>query len=136
MPDSPPAALETQSKSAETERGGKMVRRRLEIERQGFQAAEGRERQPLNRRRREAQAREAVQDGVDGDLAFQAGERRAQAEVRSVAEGDMPIIRARDVEAVGIEELRRVAIRGGQADRDALPLWERLPAEFQILFRD
>src|SRR4051794_41031417 len=53
-----------------------------------------------------------VQEIGQGDPGFQAGERGAEAEVDTVAEGDVRIRSPRNIEAAGVGELTRVAISG------------------------
>src|SRR3954451_23220410 len=53
---------------------------------------------------------EPAEHGREGDLAFQAGQRRAQAEVGAAAECEVAVRGAADVEAVGVGELLGVAV--------------------------
>src|SRR5437660_1483210 len=71
------------------------------------------EHRPLGGQR---QAGHPPQEGVDGDLALHARERRAETEVDAEAEGDVAIVGAGDVQPVGLRELRGVAV---SAWRDA-----------------
>ncbi len=59
--------------------------------------------------RGEGELRQALHERVDGDLAFDAREGGAEAEVDAPAEGDVAIVGARDVQAVGIGKLSRVS---------------------------
>ena len=73
----------------------------------------------MARRRRARVEREAVEpreQRAERDVHLLARERRADAVVDAHAEGEvLGRVRARDVEAVGVGELRRVAVRGGEA---------------------
>jgi hypothetical protein len=65
---------------------------------------EKRQRAPLRRllvRIGEAQIGEALEEGAERHLRFEARERRADAQMRAAAEGHMRRILARDVEACG-----------------------------------
>ncbi|GHJ26883.1 hypothetical protein TPA0910_13160 [Streptomyces hygroscopicus subsp. sporocinereus] len=58
------------------------------------------------------ETRGVFQEGAEGDPAFQPGQRRAQAVVRAVPEGEVPLGVAADVEGVGTVEALRVTARG------------------------
>ena len=58
--------------------------------------------------------RESRQDHLEGDPTFEPGERRPYAEVVAEAEGQVVGRWAIDVEAVGVLEVRFVAVRGGE----------------------
>ena len=62
-------------------------------------------------RRRKAQVGEAIEDGVERDAAFDAGERGADAEMDAKSERHMVVrIGAMHIEAIGIGEACVVAI--------------------------
>ena len=64
--------------------------------------------------------REPLEDLVQGDAALQAGERGAETEVDAVAEGQVVVDLAVDVEAVRVGESSLVAVRrGGQEEHRA-----------------
>src|SRR3989442_3942197 len=80
--------------------------RRSEADRQGRQSAERQARPVLGLLRHERELGESLDQCADRDLTFDPGERGAQTEVNAHAEGDVAIVGPRDVEAVGIAELR------------------------------
>ena len=49
-------------------------------------------------------ARQAFGEPGDGDLGFQPGERRAEAEMNAMAESDVRVLRAADIEALRVVE--------------------------------
>ena len=59
---------------------------------------------------------EAPQQGAEGDFSFESGQGRAQAEMGSVAKGEMPVFWAAEVELIWIVELRGVTIGRAQAE--------------------
>src|SRR4051812_43256137 len=61
---------------------------------------------------------EAGQEARQRDLPLQAREARTGADVDAAREGEVAIGRARDVEAVGVGKLRRVAVGRADADGD------------------
>src|SRR5215510_11182165 len=77
------------------------------------QAPECGERPPLERLVGEPDAREALDEGGDGELPLEPRERRAQAEMRAAAERAVMHVLARDVEAVGLRVFRGIAIGRG-----------------------
>src|SRR5574342_956774 len=64
------------------------------------------------------EAREAPEQGGERDARFHARDVHAGAGVIAVAEGDVAVGLARDVEALGVGELRRVAVGGADRERD------------------
>src|SRR5678816_2670000 len=58
----------------------------------------------------------ALEQRIEGDAGFHARDVHARAGVVAVAEGDVAVGLAADVEAVGVGELRRVAV--GRADAE------------------
>lgn len=62
---------------------------------------------------------DAADELADGDLALDAGEGGAEAEVNAHAEGEVAVVGAGDVEAVGVGKLRGVAV-GGTEEEDGL----------------
>src|SRR5882724_166194 len=96
-----------------------------ELDGQRLQTAQ-REALAIRRRvRHQLEPRDAAYERVDGDLAFHARERRAEAEVDTPAEGDVTVVGPREVQAVGIGELRRVAVSGADEGHDHLTLADR-----------
>src|SRR6266545_3863068 len=79
---------------------------------QSFQATQSGGLTPLRRRGCVLQPRH---EGPDRDLTLQARQRRTEAEVDAEAERDVTIVAPRDVEAVWIGKVSRIAI--GCADR-------------------
>ena len=65
-----------------------------------------------------ASVRKAIEESGDRDLAFDARQRHADARVDAARECEVMIRRALDVEPFRLVELRRVAIRGADAQRD------------------
>ena len=55
---------------------------------------------------REPQIRQALEQRRERDLRLEPGERRAEAEVRSASEADVPVLRSIQLEHVGVGELR------------------------------
>ncbi len=64
------------------------------------------------------QVGEAVEQAAEGEAAFEAGQRRAQAEVDAVAEAQVAGVVPGQVQPVGLVEARLVAVGGGQVDDD------------------
>ena len=64
-------------------------------------------------------AREAVADLLEHDARLEPRQRLADADVVAVAEVDLALGRARDVEALGVGELALVAAGGARDERDA-----------------
>src|SRR5215210_3572858 len=63
---------------------------------------------------------------LEGDLPLDAGQRRAQTDVNSLAEGDVPVgIGPADIECFGIGKALRVAVGASQADGNLLALRDR-----------
>jgi hypothetical protein len=69
--------------------------------------------------------REALSEPAEDDLPLGAGERRPEAVMDSQAEAKGMVVGAPDVEAVGIRESLRIAVRGAQEGDDALIWSER-----------
>jgi hypothetical protein len=67
---------------------------------------------PFERLVGEAQVREPLQQGGDGEPRLEPRERRTQAEVHARTERVVLHVRARDVEAVGLRAHVRIPIRG------------------------
>src|SRR5438067_13570808 len=63
--------------------------------------------------------RKARQEASDRDAALEPGEVESRTGVNAGAKRDMAIRRARDIEATRIAELRRIAVGGPDAQRDA-----------------
>src|SRR3954447_4968314 len=73
---------------------------------------------------------------VDGDLALEARERVAEAEVRAHPEREVAAVGARHVELVGALEARRVAVGRPEQDHDPRAGGNRLAAELDVIERD
>ena len=68
-------------------------------------------------RRIQAQAGEALEEPPDRGVRFEPGEVHADADVRAVRERDVvPRVLAPHVEAVGVGEEARIAVRAGERD--------------------
>src|ERR1700680_3868297 len=78
----------------------------------------------IARRRSETQPGEALEQDRQGDLHFEAGERRADAEMDARPEGDVGQERPRRVEATGVGVARRVAVGRAEEKADLLALVE------------
>src|SRR5918912_159674 len=100
-----------------------------------LQSAEGHVQLPLELLRRELEVRQAAEDRLERDLAGDPREGGAGAVVDPVAEGDVLVRPAPEVEAVGLRELVAVAVRGSQHDEHLLPLLDPLPAHLKGLGR-
>ncbi len=86
---------------------------------------------PHERSGRECQIRQ-LQQRFEGDLALDARERRAEAEVCRPAEGEVPVVGAVNVQPVRVGESLRVAVRGPDHRHHRLSLADRLPADLHI----
>src|SRR3989304_1696618 len=75
----------------------------------------------------QVQAAEPPDERREGDLALDAGERRAEAEVDAEAEGEMAAVASGDVEPIGFGEGVRVAVRGADEDHRLPALLDRPP---------
>src|SRR5689334_11191772 len=71
----------------------------------------------------------SADEGADRDLRFHAREVGAEAEVDAAAEGEVAIVGACDVEAVGIGKARRIAVGGVQHRPDLAVLCDALAAK-------
>ena len=80
----------------------------------------------------QAEIAETAQQRVEGDLPLHPGERRADAEVSAVAEAEVRVGMAPDVEALRIGELRRITIGRGEHAHDLLARLDGLAAEVEI----
>ena len=65
-------------------------------------------------------------------MPFDAGQGRPQAVVDAVAEGQVAVVAAEDVEAAGVGELPRVAVGGALHGPDALPPPQGLSSQFEV----
>ena len=72
------------------------------------------------------------QQGQEGDLPFDARQGRPQAVVDAVAEGDVAVVGAEDVEAVGFGELLRVPVGGSLHGPDALSRPKPFASQFKV----
>src|SRR5579875_1872143 len=79
-----------------------------------------------------AQVGEALCQGQERLLRFEAGQRRAQADVNALAESDVRVWPAGDIEPVWIGELRRVVIGSAEDEQDAIALPYLLIANREI----
>ena len=70
---------------------------------------------------------------VEADLQLQAGEGRAHAEVDAATEPDVGGIAPAGVEAVGLVELLRVAVRGAEEHRHLVTHRQRLPGDLHTV---
>src|SRR6185436_7164487 len=84
-------------------------------------------------RHREAQVGQAAEQGGEGDLALQAGERGAEAVVRAVTEREMALGTAPEVERLRALEVRRIAVRRAEDADQHVALLDRAPAEDGVL---
>ena len=73
-----------------------------------------------------------MQQGQEGDLPFNAGQGRPQAVMDAVAEGQVAVVAAEDVEAVGVGELPRVAVGGALHGPDALSPPQCFASQFEV----
>src|SRR5579859_764913 len=76
---------------------------------QYFEAAQDEVRAPCWFCLEQAQLWETLHQGADCHLAFQTAQRGADAEVRAMAEREMPVVASCDVEALWIGKHQRVA---------------------------
>ena len=83
-----------------------------------------------------ARASGTLEQRAERDLALEPRQRRTQAEVRAEAEREVAVVAARDVEAVGLVEHRRVAVRRADAADHERALPDRHAAELHVLERD
>jgi hypothetical protein len=70
---------------------------------------------------------------LEPDLELEAREMLAQAHVAAVPEGEVPTRVTTEIECVGVAELLRVAVRGGQRDRDALSCSDPNTSELNVV---
>src|SRR6266568_3748422 len=109
---------------------------RLERNRERAQAPQGQALAVLGRVRGQGQLRHPLQQRIDGDLPLDAREGGAEAEVNSPAEGDVTIVRARDVETVGVGKLGRVTVGGPDEGQDQLAFADRAAADGDVFARN
>src|SRR5262245_49899359 len=83
-----------------------------ELDRQLLQASQGEALAVLRVLGDEGQIRQPPHERVDRDLTLDARERRAKAEVDAPAKGDVPVVHASQIQAVGLGEVRGVAVGG------------------------
>src|SRR3990170_2433022 len=91
--------------------------------RQALQPAENERGAPL---RLAGRLRQAAQQRLEGDLRLGGRQRRAEAVVDAVAEGEMAVVLPADVEAIGVREPPRGAAGGGEHGEDELARLEAL----------
>jgi hypothetical protein len=77
----------------------------------------------------EGEVGEAVEEGGEGVLGFETGERGADAVVDAVAEAEVGVVAAGEVEQVGLVEAGGVAVSGGEDDQDRVAGGDGLAAE-------
>lgn len=70
--------------------------------------------------------------GVEDDLSFEPRQRRAEAVVHAVAEGDVVRVASGEVERVGVIHKPRVAVRRGESAHHALTLGELDPVDLEV----
>lgn len=73
---------------------------------------------------------------ADGHLRLELGQRAAEAEVRAVAEAEVPVARAGQVEPVGVLEALGVPVGRGEEQVGQLALAQRPPADRDVLGGD
>src|SRR5437762_1461192 len=83
--------------------------------------------------RRARAARSPAFPGRAEFLALQAREGGAEAEVDALAEGDVPVLGAAEVQAVRLGELRRVPVRGSEAHRHGPSRRDAAAADLHVL---
>src|SRR5262249_30428512 len=91
---------------------------------------------PLDGLRFERQVVEAADELADGDLGLDAGEVRAEAVVRTTAEGEVVVRLALDVEAVRIGKASGVPIGRGEHAPHLRVLRQHLAAELDVGMQD
>src|SRR5919197_2723616 len=110
-----------------------MSRRRLpsaaQRDRQRGETSKGEVGSPDQRPRLELEARESAYEGLQGDLALDPRERRAEAKVRGPAEGEMAVVGAPEIEAIRVGESLGIAVGGADHGKHGLPLANQLAAE-------
>ena len=82
--------------------------------------------------RHDPEVAEALDQHAERHAALEPGEGRAEAEVDAVAEGDVPVRAAPDVEPLGIRELGFVAVRRADPGDGRLAGPERLAADLSV----
>src|SRR5262250_837558 len=82
----------------------------LERDGQRAQSPQGQALAVLRPVRGQRQLGPPLEQRVDGDLALDAREGGAEAEVDSPPEGDVTVVRARDVETIGVGELSGITV--------------------------
>ena len=75
----------------------------------------------------------AAEQGGEGDLAFQSGQRRTEAEVRSHSESNVLVGFAGNVECFGIGELRLIVVCRSQTHADKLTARNRDQPDRDVL---
>src|SRR3954447_8029309 len=80
--------------------------------------------------------REALEEALDRDTAFEPCQTHAGAHVNAGAEGEMPRRVSPHIEAIGIGEDVRIAIGGADTDGDERACWHRDAAERRFFGRD
>ena len=112
--------------------------RRSESQRDGkrFQATQRRRFAPLQRRRRLLEARGAPDQRADRDLPFEPGQGCAQAEMNADPERHVPVVMPADVETVGIDKLRGIAVGGADRRHDHGALSDGVAIELDVSARD
>ena len=101
--------------------GGDYERRGRDAEKTTGRAVGERKARPTMLRSRsggEAQIGQAIEQRVDGDARFEAGEMGASAEVAAEAEGEVFLGAPRQLEAIGIDEVGGIAVRRAEREQD------------------
>src|SRR5438046_3458004 len=100
--------------------------------RERLEPAEHRGLTPLRSVRDELERRHPTEQRADGNLPLDAGQGGAQAKVNTEAEGDVPVVLSRDVEALGVGEVRWVAIGGANGRDDDAALGDLFATDLDI----
>src|SRR5262249_15172505 len=106
---------------------------RLEPYRQGLEPAQAKVFAPDQWLRLELKLREPAGQGLNRHLAFDPCQRRSETEVRRIAEGEMPVVLALDVQAIRLRKTLRIAVRGSHHGNDGLALANQLAAQLHIV---
>src|SRR5215218_5114969 len=82
----------------------------------------------------QSQVRVPPEQRIEGDVPFDARQRRPEADVDAFAEGNVPVsVGPRDVEDVRVGEPHRVPVGRSKAYGRLLPCWDQSPAHLDIL---
>ena len=81
---------------------------------------------------REAKLREALKEARNGDAAFHAGERKADAQMRTTGKGQVLVGLAAKVQPVRISKLARIAVGSANGQMNARSGWDQLAMELRV----